>query len=109
MGSLVHELSASGARARTALADGFARWHADLTAGLERVADHGVLAPVSDPGTLASGVLATHQGGVLLAEISNDVEPLRRALEVVMAPALRADAAPPRAADRGARCMPAGK
>ena len=42
----------------------------------------------SDPVALASGVLAAHQGGVLLREVGGDVEPSRRALDAIVAPAL---------------------
>lgn len=88
IGSLVHELDQDEGPARDALKAGFARWEALFARGLQRVADNGGLIAGADPKLLAHGLLAAYQGGVLLADVSGDVEPLRRALETVMAAAL---------------------
>jgi TetR/AcrR family transcriptional regulator, transcriptional repressor for nem operon len=88
IGSLVHELDQDEGPARDALKAGFARWEALFVNGLQRVADNGGLIAGADPKLLAHGLLAAYQGGVLLADVSGDVEPLRRALETVTATAL---------------------
>lgn len=93
IGSLAHELGEGDPRARAALAAGFSRWHTLLQAGFERVANHGELAAGADPAALATGVLAAYEGGVLLADVSGDVELLRRALYAIVAPVLRPVAA----------------
>jgi AcrR family transcriptional regulator len=88
IGSLVYQLDADAAAARAALTAGFARWERLFTAGLRRVADNGELLAGTDPSVLAAGLLAAYQGGMLLADVRGDVEPLRRALQTVMAAAL---------------------
>lgn len=89
IGSLVYELDrANDGAARAALKAGFARWEKALTEGLSRVADNGDLTPGSDPAVLAAGLLAAYQGGMLLADVSGDVAPLRHALDTVLAAAL---------------------
>lgn len=88
IGSLVHELDHGEGPARDALKAGFARWEALFAEGLRRVADNGDLIAGADPSLLAHGLLAAYQGGVLLADVSGDVEPLQRALEAVTTTAL---------------------
>jgi TetR/AcrR family transcriptional repressor of nem operon len=88
IGSLVHELDQDEGPARDALKAGFARWEALFVKGLQRVAASGGLIAGADPKLLAHGLLAAYQGGVLLADVSGDVEPLRRALEAVTATTL---------------------
>lgn len=88
IGSLVHELDQDEGPARDALKVGFARWEALFAKGLQQVADSGGLIAGADPKLLAHGLLAAYQGGVLLADVSGDVEPLRRALETMMTAAL---------------------
>jgi TetR/AcrR family transcriptional regulator, transcriptional repressor for nem operon len=88
IGSLVHELDRDDGPARDALKAGFAQWERLFAEGLRRVADNGGLTAGTDPSVLAGGLLAAYQGGVLLADVSGGVEPLRRALESVTAAAL---------------------
>jgi TetR/AcrR family transcriptional regulator, transcriptional repressor for nem operon len=88
IGSLVHELDRDSGPAREALKAGFARWETLFAEGLRRVADNGGLTAGTDPSLLAGGLLAAYQGGVLLADVSGGVEPLRRALETVTVAAL---------------------
>lgn len=89
IGTLVQELGEDAPEARAALADGFARWLAALTAGLQRVEAAGGLRAGADPVDVAVGLLAAYQGGVLLASIHADVDPLERALHGVTRAALR--------------------
>jgi TetR/AcrR family transcriptional regulator, transcriptional repressor for nem operon len=89
IGSLVYELDrADDQRARAAIKAGFACWEKVFTDGLRRVADNDGLVSGSDPAVLAAGLLAAYQGGMLLADISDDVAPLRHALQTVLAGAL---------------------
>jgi len=88
IGSLVPELDRDDGPARAALRTGFARWEALLAQGIQRVADNGGLRAGIDPASLAAGLLATFQGGVLLADVSGDVQPLRRALDMLTTVAL---------------------
>jgi AcrR family transcriptional regulator len=96
IGSLVHELDQDDGPARAALKTGFARWEALLAEGLRNVAQNGGLIAATDPAALAGGLLAAYQGGVLLSDITGDVEPLRRALATVTAAALAPDVTPQR-------------
>lgn len=89
IGSLIYELDRAGdGAARAALKAGFARWEQVFAEGLRRVADNGELTPGSDPAVVAAGLLAAYQGGMLLADVSGDVAPLRHALDTVLAAAL---------------------
>jgi len=94
LGSLVPQLDDNNAAAREVLKAGFTQWEALLADGLRRVADGGGLISGADPAMMAGGLLAAYQGGMLLADVSGDVEPLRRALNtvvtVVLAPAVSA-------------------
>jgi TetR/AcrR family transcriptional repressor of nem operon len=96
IGSLVNELDRDDGLARAALRTGFARWEALLAEGLRRVADNGGLRAGIDPSLLASGLLAAFQGGVLLADVNGDVEPLRRALDMLTTAALSPSTTPVR-------------
>jgi len=88
LGSLVPQLDHNDAAAREVLKAGFTQWEALLADGLRRVDDSGGLMPGTDPAVLAGGLLAAYQGGMLLADVSGDVESLRRALRTVVAVAL---------------------
>jgi TetR/AcrR family transcriptional regulator, transcriptional repressor for nem operon len=90
IGSLVHELDEHDdvTMARTALSDGFGRWRAALADALRRVRDRGELAAGVDPESAAAGLLATYQGGVLLAGATGDLAPLRLALAMFQATVL---------------------
>jgi TetR/AcrR family transcriptional regulator, transcriptional repressor for nem operon len=85
---LINELDQGGGPARAALQAGFARWEALIAQGFQRVADNGGLVPGTEATALAAGVLAAFQGGLLLAELIGDVEPLRRALDTALTGAL---------------------
>ena len=88
IGSLIHELDQDSGAARQALQGGFARWEGLMAQGLQRVADNGGLTAGTDATALAGGLLAAFQGGLLLAEMTGDIQPLRRALETAIAGAL---------------------
>jgi len=88
IGSLINELDQDTGPARAALQAGFVQWEALIATGLQRVADNGGLTPGTDAQALAGGLLAAFQGGVLLSDITGDVDPLRRALEIAISGAL---------------------
>ena len=88
IGSLLYQLDAEAVTARAALRTGFARWEKIFAEGLRRVADNGGLVAGTDPSMLATSLLAAYQGGLLLADVSGDVECLRRALQTVTDAAL---------------------
>jgi TetR/AcrR family transcriptional repressor of nem operon len=94
LGSLAPQLDDDNAAAREVLKAGFTQWEALLADGLRRVSDSGGLISGADPAVLAGGLLAAYQGGMLLADVSGDVESLRRALNtvvtVVLTPAVSA-------------------
>jgi len=83
LGSLVPQLDDDNT-AREVLKAGFTQWEALLADGLRRVADSGGLISGADPAVVAGGLLAAYQGGMLLADVTGDVESLRRALNTVV-------------------------
>jgi TetR/AcrR family transcriptional repressor of nem operon len=80
IGSLVSQLADHDEVSRTSLADAFVRWEAPLLAGLTRMAVRGELRPGASPTDLADAVMATVQGGLLLAQVRRDPDQLRHAL-----------------------------
>lgn len=88
IGSLVHELAEGDTAARLALADGFSRWRELLAEGLRRVDAAGELATGADPDAFAAALLASYEGGVLIAQATGSVEILRQALRAISSAAL---------------------
>jgi AcrR family transcriptional regulator len=84
LGSLVGELAANP-RHRAALAAGFARWRGYFVDGFARMRRSGRLRPDAEPERLAIAVMAAFQGGMLLAQAENDVNPLVVALDMAIA------------------------
>lgn len=80
LGSLVIQLAEEDPIAREALADGFDRWAAKVSEALERLQGAGELDRGADCARIARGVIATYQGGLLLAEARGDATPLYAAL-----------------------------
>lgn len=89
IGTLVHELGEDEPLARNALAAGFRRWRGELADGLHRIADSGGLRPGTEPATMATGLLAAYQGGLLLAHAEDDLDLLAAALDAVAVNGLR--------------------
>jgi hypothetical protein len=71
------------------LAEYMERWRGYLQAGLERMRSAGILRPDGIPKRLALSMFAALQGGLLLAETMQTLEPLDGALDGALA-ALRA-------------------
>lgn len=98
LGSLASELADQDEEAREALARHFDSWAGLLRAGLERMKDSGVLRADADTGELATGLMAALQGGYLLAQTTQDVTPMKIALDMAIGH-IRACAAPAEDAD----------
>lgn len=80
-GSLAGELVESDGDTRQQLASGFDRWECVLREGLQAMYDRGDLRPEADPEKLATTLLATLQGGLLLTQTKRDPAPLATALD----------------------------
>lgn len=64
----------------------FTVWEGRIAAMLERAQRAGRLDAGTDPGELATRLLAALQGGLMLARLHHDPRPLRAALAPVLAP-----------------------
>ena len=84
VGSLGSALAETEPEARAIVAAAFKRWEASITAGLLRMHALGRLAPEADPRQLALALLAALEGGLLLAQIQRDPEPLAAALDAML-------------------------
>ena len=85
VGSLGPALAETEPEARAMLAASFKRWEASITAGLLRMHALGRLGPEANPRRLALALLAALEGGLLLAQIQRDPEPLAAALDAMLA------------------------
>ena len=85
VGSLASEMSAMSPEMADRVGAAFARWQATLEAGLEAMRSRGRLTPRARPSVLATVALSQIQGGYLLSTASQDLEPMRRALDVAYA------------------------
>jgi TetR/AcrR family transcriptional repressor of nem operon len=84
IGSLVSPLAETEPEARAILAASFKRWEASIMAGLLRMHALGRLTPEANPRRLALALLAALEGGLLLAQIQRDPEPLAAALDAML-------------------------
>ncbi|WP_100500013.1 TetR/AcrR family transcriptional regulator [Geodermatophilus chilensis] len=85
LGRLASELAESDPVARAGLVGGFDTWRERLTAGLRVMQERGEMVGDADPDTLALGLLAAVQGGLLLAQTTRSVTPLEVALDLALA------------------------
>jgi TetR/AcrR family transcriptional repressor of nem operon len=85
IGSIAAELADDDPVARADLAAGFERWEAPIRAGLARMRDRGELRPDADTDALALALLAALQGGLVLTQTRRSTEPLRTALDAMLA------------------------
>jgi TetR/AcrR family transcriptional regulator, transcriptional repressor for nem operon len=83
VGGLVPE-TANDERSRQASAAAFESWRAYLADGLRRMQDGGELSPEADPDTLALGLLAALQGGLLMAQAHRSTDPLAASLDLAL-------------------------
>jgi TetR/AcrR family transcriptional regulator, transcriptional repressor for nem operon len=81
LGSMATELADQDEQARALLAELFNTWEGLIAAGLRRMQLKGTLKPDADPDELAVSLMASLQGGYLLASTAHDVRPLEISLD----------------------------
>lgn len=84
LGSLAGQLAETDPHARALLAGGFGQWQAAIGEGLRRLHQAGQLPDTTDPDALAVTLLATLQGGLLLAQVQRDPRPLETAVDTLL-------------------------
>lgn len=90
LGSLGGQLSESDPEARALIAAGFERWSTAIADGLRALHAGGQIPPDIDPDDLAVTLLATLQGGLLLAQTQRSTREFETAIDTLLALALRA-------------------
>ncbi len=85
LGSLGGQLAESDPEARALIAAGFDRWAAAISDGLRSAHADGKLPSDIDPDDLATTLLATLQGGLLLAQVQRSTRPFETAIETLLA------------------------
>jgi TetR/AcrR family transcriptional regulator, transcriptional repressor for nem operon len=81
LGSMASELADQDEQARALLAGLFTTWEGLIAAGLRRMQLKGTLKPDADPDKLAVSLMASLQGGYLLANTAHDVRPMEVSLD----------------------------
>ena len=85
LGSLGGQLAESDPEARALIAAGFDQWAAAISDGLRSLHAEGKLPSDIDPDDLATTLLATLQGGLLLAQVQRDIRPFETAVNTLLA------------------------
>ena len=85
LGSLGGQLAESDPEARSLIAAGFQRWTTEISQGLRSLQASGQLPPGLDPDDLAVTLLATLQGGLLLAQVQRSTRPFETAVDTLLA------------------------
>src|SRR3954468_1988875 len=88
LGSLGGQRAESAPEARALIAAGFERWAAAISDGLRSLHAEGNLPPDIDPDDLATTLLATLEGGLLLAQVHRDIRPFETAINTFLALAI---------------------
>jgi AcrR family transcriptional regulator len=83
--AMVNELAFNDPVRATEVAEHADRWCGYLAAGLRRMHDRGLLRADCDPDRLALSAFAALQGGLLLMQAKNSIEPLTAALDGALA------------------------
>lgn len=81
IGTLATEVACRNEDARLAAAAGFDAWERLLAEALERMRQRGELRADASPAVLATGLLASIEGGMVLSQTRKDVASLRIAVE----------------------------
>jgi TetR/AcrR family transcriptional repressor of nem operon len=81
IGTLSAEVAGRNEDARLRVAAGFDAWERLLAGALERMRQQGELRADSQPAVLATGLLASIEGGMVLSQARKDMESLRVAVE----------------------------
>ena len=84
LGSLGSQLAESDPDARAHIAAGFDQWTAAISDGLRSLHDEGKLPPGTNPDDLATTLLATLEGALLLAQVQRDIRPFETAVNTVL-------------------------
>ena len=84
LGSLGGQLAESDPEARALLAAGFDQWAAAISEGLRPLHADGKLPSDIDPDDLATTLLATLQGGLLLAQVHRSTRPFETAIDTLL-------------------------
>jgi TetR/AcrR family transcriptional repressor of nem operon len=85
LGSLANGLAELDDVARNQLSGAFSSWGRIIAEGLTRMVESHTLRVDADPQELAVSVLASLQGGLLMAETARDTRPLEIALDAAIA------------------------
>ena len=88
LGSLGGQLAESDPEARALIAAGFDQWAAAIGDKLRSLHADGKLPPGIDPDDLATTLLATLQGGLLLAQVQRSTRPFETAVDTLLALAI---------------------
>ena len=86
IGTLATEVAGRNEDARLQAAAGFDAWERLLTEALERMRQRGELRADAEPATLATGLLASIEGGMVLSQTRKDIASLRIAVEAGLGP-----------------------
>jgi AcrR family transcriptional regulator len=89
LGSLGGQLAESDPEARAHIAAGFDQWSSAIGDGLRTLSADGRLPSDIDPDDLAVTLLATVQGGLLLAQLQRSADPFETAIDTLLALTLR--------------------
>ena len=92
LGSLAGQLAETDPRARALIAAGFEQWSAAISDGLRRLQAAGRLPAGIDADDFAITLLAALQGGLLLAQVRQDIRPLETAVDTLLALTARSGA-----------------
>src|SRR6266567_185882 len=85
IGTLASEVAGRNEEARLQAAAGFDAWERLLAQALERMRRGGELRAGADPARLATGLLASIEGGMVLSQARKDMASLRVAVEAGLA------------------------
>ena len=85
LGSLGGQLAENDPEARALIAAGFDQWAAAISDGLRSLHTDWKLPSDIDPDDLATTLLATLQGGLLLAQVQRSTRPLETAVDTLLA------------------------
>ena len=88
LGSLGGQLAESDPEARALIAAGFDQWAAAIGDALRSLHADGKLPSCIDPDDLATTLLATLQGGLLLAQVHRRTRPFETAVDTLLALAI---------------------
>jgi TetR/AcrR family transcriptional regulator, transcriptional repressor for nem operon len=85
IGTLATEVAGRNEDARLRAAAGFDAWEQLLADALERMRQHGELRADAEPAALATGLLASIEGGMVLSQARKDIASLRIAVDAGLA------------------------